>query len=228
MKTNLKYYLYFIIILSLCLLILHTFNLWQTNVDNISICLLGCLGLLPFLSAIKKIKWNDIEAEIGDKEINKLKEELKFTSTTPQSTKRSSATSIKEYNAIELIELHKYVYSILENDNVLALAKIRIELETLLRKVYVKVTGLEDKYYPINFMIDELIKSNVFLKDSNYLVPIREIMNICNRALHGEEISDKNSIAIVEMGLRSISYLSGFMKAQNEDESNTQDSYNMS
>jgi hypothetical protein len=223
-KNGLKAYLFFLMILGLILLILHTFKLWKTNIDNVSIFLLIFLGLLPFITAIRKLKWGEFEAEIGNKEIEQLKEELKDVDDSKSSSKTDDSKTEKplnysgisvnsEFEKKKVFELHDYLFQLLENDNVIALAKLRVELETLLRKVYVYVTNNADRYYPVNLMMSELIKNKNFDSDLKYLIPIKKVMEICNRALHGENISKDNAEEVIKLGMKSIGYLVGFMNA---------------
>lgn len=63
-----------VFIIAAILLIAHIFSFKTIKVDNTTITLLILILISPFISAIKKIKFGDFEAEISSKEVQKVKE----------------------------------------------------------------------------------------------------------------------------------------------------------
>ena len=63
-------------LLALGMLITHSVPDKNITVDNTSIILLIIIFLSPFISAIKKIKFGDFEAEIDSKEVQKIKADV--------------------------------------------------------------------------------------------------------------------------------------------------------
>lgn len=115
------------LILALLMLIAHTLGFDSLKIDSTSIILLLVILLSPFLSGIRKIRFGEFEAEIDPKEIQKIKDEV--------SAYLPEAIQSKD----QVPEVHNEISSIMqlvESDAVIALAKLRIELEKALKKLY--------------------------------------------------------------------------------------------
>ena len=191
MDTFFKKYLPKIVFFGILgLLLLHIFKLDSfITIDNTSILLVVLLLLAPFASSLRKIKWGDLEAEIEPSEVKEVQEEIK---QLPKPEKEESHYGEVNYVSNE-------INSILESDHILALAKLRMELERLLNRILI----LNKKEYPKRAGIDHIImileKENLISRF--YINPIREVVRLCNRAIHGEEVRKKDAFTIVEMGL---------------------------
>ena len=72
--------------------------------------------------------------------------------------------------------------------SVLALAKLRMEIEKVINKLYQRVVlqGKQKRVFSLSRMMIELSKSGLIAPDISH--PMREVVSICNRAIHGEEI----------------------------------------
>lgn len=105
------------------LLVDHSFKIVNLTVDTISILLLVVMLLSPFIAAIKKIKFGEFEAEIDIEEIRKIKSETEKTLNEAQEDREGRAEIYATSDAIKALA---------ESDPVIALAKIRIELEKIL------------------------------------------------------------------------------------------------
>ena len=115
-----------VFILALLLLGIHSLKIASLNVDSTSILLLAIMLVSPFIAAVKKNKFGDFEAEIDIAEIRKIKSEVKKTLTETQE------------NNEELHEIYATsdaIRSLAEQDPIIALAKIRIELEKVLGRL---------------------------------------------------------------------------------------------
>ena len=119
-----KHVWWLVLVLAAILLILHSAKSEKIVVDNTSIVLLIVILLSPFGSAIKKIKLGGLEAEIAPSEINRVADEA------AESLSKSPRLQPAKPEAREAIR------KLAETDIVLALAKIRIELEARLRKLH--------------------------------------------------------------------------------------------
>ncbi|MDR3627156.1 MAG: hypothetical protein P4L45_10005, partial [Ignavibacteriaceae bacterium] len=118
---------WFVLIIAIILLVLHTLQIATFKIDEISIFLLAVILLSPFVLQIKKIKYGDFEAEIDSKEIQKLKNNYE-----------SAQMSSKESQSPKTIEIDKTIKAINDlssSDFIIALAKLRIELEKVLSKL---------------------------------------------------------------------------------------------
>ncbi len=187
-----------ILILSVFLLISHMFSFQRITVDNITIILVLVVLMSPFISAIKKIKYGDFEAEINTKEVQKVEKEVE--------------DQIEELSPVELKAMREFaVFERIENltneDPILALAKLRIEIEKIITKIHA-LSNLESRsiqHYPLSKMIVDLKKNEII--PSKIFSPLREVVAICNRAIHGEEIRKEDAKTIIKTGLNLIKFL---------------------
>lgn len=192
----------FVFILSLCLLISHTFKLFNLNVDSTSIILLILLLLSPFITSIKKLKYGEFEAEIDSNEIQKIKSDLENVIEDKDNKEEKHTPILKEIESIT--ELSK-------TDQIMALAKIRIELEKLLVRFYNSVT-LDTKRLPLSKIVLELISLEVMTKEIGK--SLNEVIKICNRAIHGEYINESDADIVIDLGTELIYEIHWLIKEQ--------------
>ena len=171
----------------------HTFSIDKVKVDNTTIILLLVLLICPFISAIKRIKFGDFEAEIDPKEVRKIKEDVEAKMTDRVGIEESAPSPVIT-NTIETIS------RLSEEDPVLALAKLRMELEKIINKLYQRVMSppKNKKFLSLSRIIVELSKSELIASDISH--PLREVVSICNRAIHGEEIRQQDAESIISTG----------------------------
>jgi len=186
------------LLLGFLLLVAHTFSFEMIKVDNTSIIILLVIFLSPFISAITKIKFGEFEAEIDPKEVQKIKDEVSTQVSKDEKPAKNSETEL----AI------KSINDLVTSDPILALAKLRIELERVVNKLY-RISNLDsrpERNLPLGNIVTYLSKAEVLPKDIARTT--REIISICNRAIHGEDIRDQDAKLIVESGTDLLSELS--------------------
>ena len=172
--------------LGLSMLLAHTFSFSVVKVDNTSIILLVVIFLSPFISAITKIKYGDFEAEIDPKEVQKIKNEV-------------SAQVLETNEPAQNSEIERIVDSLsrlVESDPILALAKLRIELEKVVNKLY-RMSNREDKsnkVMPLTQLIQRLSNAGILPKDIARTT--RDVISISNRAIHGEDIRKQDAESV--------------------------------
>lgn len=171
-----------IIIIIFCfnviILLLHLFRASFVQIDNTTILLMVLVLLTPFASHIKKIKFGDFEAEINQ-EIKKAEQQAKEIKLEG----KVKSQVIKNNSVIEeLTELSA-------KDPVLALAKLRIEIEKKLRKLY---TLKEATPSGIRLMTQVLAGIGVISNKLRNL--ILDVTSILNRVVHGEDIPTEANI----------------------------------
>jgi hypothetical protein len=179
-------------LVALFLLVAHSLSLDKINVDNTSIILILIILLSPFISAIKKIKYGEFEAEIDPKEVQKIKDEIE--SKLPEY--RAAGTSVPEIQ-----NLINSIKRLVTSDPIIALAKLRIELEKVLNRLY-KITIKQSKgakSVSIVKIVFELTNKGILASDISG--SIREVVYICNRAIHGEHIRQKDAESIIDIGI---------------------------
>lgn len=194
-------------LIALALLVVHSFGLKPIKVDNTSIILLILILISPFVSAIKKIKFGDFEAEIDSQEVKKLKEDVerKIAENVDREEEKTNPITY---------EITNKIYNLVENDPVLALAKLRIEIEKVISRLHNRVGPKQVSLYPtkrfvpLGKMLNDLSKTEFLPKNiSNNL---NEIIHICNRAVHGEEIKQSDAKAVVETGVSLLDLIYSF------------------
>jgi len=185
--------------IALVLLVSHSLSWTQITIDGTTLVLLGILLVCAFFGRIRKFKWGEFEAEIAPDEVKKIVNEAdKYIGL--QETRDTSAPETRTF-ADELRDL-------LNKDHVLALAKLRMDLESTLKRLYAfSMPALRKNQKQIN-----LFKMAVILKESG-IVPdqifntLQEVILLCNRAVHGEYIRPDDAKSIINVGIRILEQL---------------------
>jgi len=176
-------------VLGIALLGTHTFKLTNISVDSTSILLLIIILISPFIASVKKIKYGDFEAEIDPKEVQKIKTEA---DKNDELKKSDEETRPEIYAATESIR------DLASSDPVIALAKVRIELEKVLNRL-ARIAGIEIKRPALGMLVKTL--SNHEIISTGVGKSLTEVISICNRAIHGETISEDSANTIVSLGI---------------------------
>jgi hypothetical protein len=172
------------------------------KVDNTSIIFLLIIALSPFISAITKIKFGDFEAEIDPKEVQKIKDEV---STQVSEADKSGQTP-------EIDNTMNAIRGLVDSDPILALAKLRIEIEKVLNKLYrmTRTSNHQQKKLMSAGQLAYLLSTTEILP-KDIAGSIREVIYICNRAIHGEEIRQQDAKSVVEAGTSLLSELAFYV-----------------
>lgn len=96
-------------------------------------------------------------------------------------------------------------------DDNLQMFKVRYSLENQLRRIWEQRFEKEGfdtrfKYQPIMKIIQDLTKFEII--DSNFYGILREILSICNYAIHGESVTDKQVKFVTKNAKQVLDYLS--------------------
>ena len=84
-------------------------------------------------------------------------------------------------------------------DNVLAAAKLRMELESELRRIaFAYGITFEKRLFSLNQLIDQLVEREVLSPPVQ--AALRNIISICNRAVHGESLTNEDAVRVVRVG----------------------------
>lgn len=176
-------------LLAIMLLAIHSFKLASISVDSTSILLLLIILISPFIASIRKIKYGDFEAEIDSKEVQKIKSEVENI---------SDSNSAEQETRPEIYAATDSIRELAKSDPVIALAKIRIELEKVLNRL-AKFSGIEVKRPVLGLLVRSL--SNYEILTPNLAKSLSDVISICNRAIHGESISEDSANTIVSLGI---------------------------
>ncbi len=186
MKKIIKYLPFLIFIIVLILLVLHLFNLGTVNIDNTTILLVVLLFVVPLSGSLKKIKFGEFEAEIQLEEVKKIETEVRDI------PKDDNDSPYEIDNTIDSI------FSALENNYVLALAKLKIELEKIIFKII--FTQEEDFHKKTLHSAIRYLYSHEII-NKQIIDPIKKVISICNRAIHGESVKKSTAESIINIGV---------------------------
>lgn len=179
-------------VVALALLVFHTFGWGDLHVDTTSILLLALIVLAPLSELIKKIKIGAFEAEIGSKEIEKIGEDL---------------TISEAVNADKPTLIHSDIPRLVESDTPLGMAKLRIELEKLIKVIYFRVERPEfgiDKV-PVTRLLSDLAEKRVI--PIALVSSVRDVLSLANRAIHGESIRQDDAEHLAGLGVKILAEL---------------------
>lgn len=177
------------------LLIDHSLKIVNLTVDTTSILLLIVMLLSPFVAAVKKIKFGEFEAEIDIDEIRKIKSETEKTLYETQETREEQAGIYSTSNTIKTLA---------ESDPVIALAKIRIELEKVLGQL-ARFNSITVRNLSLGIIVNKLTNQEIINHDIGKA--LREVIALCNRAIHGESLSEEGARTIIDVGINLLEEL---------------------
>jgi|SRR5580658_3403080 hypothetical protein len=188
-----------VLLAALAMLLCHSLGVRQIAVDNTSLILLAVMMLSPFVASIKKVKIGEFEAEIQPDEVSRVARQaerslpIKPAGDAPLRDTDEAASAIR---------------SLADTDPVVALAKLRIEIETRLRRIESRVdpgAAKRNRPTPLASIIRKLVSQDVFEADLGE--SIRDVVSICNRAIHGEDIRDVDARQIIDTGAELLAVL---------------------
>jgi hypothetical protein len=188
----------FFVVVTLALLILHTFFNGTAHIDNTSVFLLLVIVLIPYLPWITRIKFGSFEAEIGRDEIREIEKNLESSEQQPS----ADSAPDEELNRIRETAL---------SDPAVAFLKIRIAIERRLRSLLTIYVPNKSKrsYLSIRQSIEELRIANVI--DDQLASGLLDVVGVANRAVHGESVSRQNLDSMIDLSLRAIHSLDSLL-----------------
>jgi hypothetical protein len=102
------------------------------------------------------------------------------------------------------------IYSLLEKNPRVALAKLRMELEEEIRRTIQnhQASSISEQN-PQHLQPSEQARvlKYIGIVDENFVQSYVEVRELCNKAIHGEEIKTQDAIDIVDLGLNILRYL---------------------
>jgi hypothetical protein len=179
-----------LMVVTVFLLISHILKWDAIQVDSISLALVGLILLIPLADLIRKIKLGEFEAEIGKDEVANV--QAQAASELPPPTKEELDISEKE------------VRELLRSDPRLAMAKIRIELEEALKRLYSATDESKSdlRITSLGRLVDILVQKQVLREP--VAISVRDVINLANRAVHGERVESNTAEELAILGIRLI------------------------
>jgi len=196
------------------LLVSHVLKWSAVQVDSVTLTLVGLLLLIPLADLIRKIKLGEFEAEIGRTEVAKA--QAKAAVELHPSTEEERDVSEKQ------------VRELLRSDPRLAMAKIRIELEEALKRLYSATTDSEPdlRKTSLGRLVDALVQRQVLR--GPVASSVRDVITLANRAVHGERVEPSAAEELAILGVRLVheiqqAYLEHVLKPVGKDVITTQE-----
>jgi len=160
------------------------------RVDAVTLILLGILCLIPFADFIRKIKLGEFEAEIGRDEVART--QAKVAVELPPLAEADGSVS------------EERIRKLLREDPRLALAKVRIELEEALRRLYAAAGGSapDSRRTSLSRMVESLARQEVL--SESIAAAVREVVALANRAVHGERVEFGAAEELALLGIQLV------------------------
>jgi hypothetical protein len=160
------------------------------RVDAVTLTLLGLLCLIPFADFIRKIKLGEFEAEIGREEVAR--------------TQAKVAVELPSLAEADGLVPEERIRELLREDPRLALAKVRIELEEALRRLYAVVAGSapDSRRTSLSRMAESLARQEVL--SGSIAGAVRDVVALANRAIHGERVEPGAAQELALLGIQLV------------------------
>lgn len=197
---------------------------------------------LPFFNKVKLGKWLELEREVSrtKQELQDLKVEMRnsiavlstnvntignmtnqITVNIPslqelQSAKERIDAKAAPQDKQEAVQVQQSM--LLESeDTTMALARTRIEIERLLRTILGKRTSINElrnqsvRFLGIRQLLDMFLREN---EEHSYLLePFTYVMQVCNAAIHAQNIPDAQAREALVLGSQIIAHLTSVAKS---------------
>jgi len=185
------------------LLVMHLLEWERIAIDSTTLILLAILLVSPFIEQVRRIRVGEFEAEIASTEVEKVKLEA---------DRRLGTEESREAVAPEISNIREDLLDLLDKDYVLALAKLRMELERMLNRLYESSapTAKQERKLGLNRLVGTLVQSEAL--PAQLSGPLREVIYLCNRALHGEYVRPNDARSILDIGIQIIEHIDSIIE----------------
>jgi hypothetical protein len=176
------------------LLASHVLKRDEIQVDQTALLLLLILLLVPVIDSVRRIKFGEFEAEISPREVADVK--AKISNELPAATETESPETDPYASIVDLVR----------SDAQLGFAKLRLELEQLLRSLYSSRRTDETRRA---LRLDTLVN---YLSRQGHISPefassLKDILRISSRVVHGEYIRQNDAEQLAITGSRILEEL---------------------
>lgn len=200
-----RIYQVFIILLGFSLITLKIFFEKGSNVDALVVLIYFMLYIPIVGKYLESAKFLGSEFKFKN-EIEKAKEYVKLSNEAIETSKNLNIENQENKNGFETFDL-SVAKMIINTDHVLALASLRIEIERKLRTLSKFLFG-EDNNLPLIRVVEQF--SGAFFHKEQ-VKALRKIIEICNKAIHGYDISYDQAREIIELAAElNISFPTGY------------------
>lgn len=163
------------------------------NLDRFSISLLFLLSIPLLAPYLKKAKWFGTEFIFKD-EIEKLNI---IVERTEQQAKEAESKGVASINFLETFPTQNSL-RLLDSDPSLSMAALRIDIEKVLKNITDRLFDIDkDKRAGNRFYISKLLKKGIISYEQGDA--LNKIVAICNKAIHGANVSKEEAREIIEL-----------------------------
>lgn len=165
----------------------------------LTIGLLALIVLIPYVERLQRISFGEFEMELRS-EIDKTRKEV--DERLKESDNKDSAPSKpRVYRNID------HIYDLLDEEPLAAIGNIRLEIQILMVNL-LEAEGIEVEQGNSITLLRKLEEEVGLSEDMSHSV--RNVVNLCNKALHQGTINEDEAIDIVELGVDVISFLHSY------------------
>lgn len=163
------------------------------------------LAILSGMTAMGAVTYFQryVEKNVGTTDIS-FNEPFLATSISEAFNKVATDFELKENDRFARPYADMTPGQLVGSDNALALAKLRIELEVELRRITVEA-GLTERPLGIANLAQQLVAANAL--PAEFLEPLKEISDVCNKGIHGTEIPDDLAASVTRVGSQLVERL---------------------
>jgi hypothetical protein len=174
------------------LLAVHSLGIRAITIDTTSLFLVGFILLCPWLAVLKRIKIGDFEAEIDPAEVKRLTADV--SKALPELQQETTPPPLGASTSVDALR------QLAGSDPVMALAKLRIELERTLRRLHAQTSQSvpSSRSVSLTRITRDLAAHGTLPQE--LAASIRDVVALCNRAIHGEEIRPQDALAVADTG----------------------------
>jgi hypothetical protein len=170
------------------LLVIHALGWKKIQVDAVTLGLLGIILISSRWDLIRKLRFGELEAEIAPAEVRQAEKTV---------TEDIGPVPSEE----EIPELHESILRLTRQDPPVGLAKLRIELERILRTWNSLISDGErsGRNLSLSRLVSRLYEAKAIpLEIADGL---REVLHLANRAVHGEYIRREDAETVAGLGV---------------------------
>lgn len=184
--------------ITLALLTSHILGWQRIRVDVTTLILVTLLLFSPFVQQFRRIRVGDVEAEIAPIEVTRIKSQV---------DKQLSEGRALEEAGPEVKPISDSLVDLLDRDHILALAKLRMELERVVNRLLRAVvhTGEEKRPMGLRSALKYLVDSGHVSRELSE--PIQAVISWCNRAIHGDYVRESVAQQIIDVGISVLDVL---------------------
>ena len=187
-----KLFNYLFLLVGIILIFLHGFFPNQFTIDNSTILIYIIISIPSIAQFMKEVKFLGAKF-IFKEEIRKTEKLINVFGTAKLKTEVSASLTVVKLKELDLDNVKK----LLDSDPALALAALRIEIEKNLKSIAGKLDlPMKDKR-SITEIIVNLKRKEIF--SHGQVLVLRNIIQMCNKAIHGVSISKSEAKEIVSL-----------------------------